>query len=78
VNKPVAAVIGFTAVTVVGLVLATLGAPLGGVVAVAGLVLVMATLIVIYRIAWRRDQKRAWDPGSLRREYRAEQEARRK
>jgi hypothetical protein len=71
-------VAGCAALIVAGLALATVNSSLGTVVLVAGIVLLMAYLIVVFRIAWGGDQKRAWGPGSLRREHRDEQAAKRK
>lgn len=77
-RSPVLAVAGCAALIVIGLALATVAPSLGTVVTVAGIVLLMVFLIAVYREAWRGDQGRAWGPGSLRREYRDEQAAKRK
>jgi hypothetical protein len=76
-RTPVLAVAGCAALIILGLVLATVGSPLGTVFTVVGIVMLGAFLIFAFRIAWGGDQKRAWNPGSLRREYREEQAAKR-
>ena len=76
-NRPVLAIAGCAVVTIIGLVLATVGSPLGTVLTVAGIALWLIYLIGVFRLAWSGDQKRAWGPGSLRREYRDEQTAKR-
>jgi hypothetical protein len=78
VRTPVLAVAGGAALIILGLVLATVSSPLGTVITVVGIVLLAAFLIFAFRTAWSGDQKRAWNPGSLRREYRDEQAAKRK
>lgn len=78
---PVLAIAGCTVLIVLGLALATITPSLGTfgtVVTVVGIVLLAAFLIVAFLFAWHGDQKRAWGPGSLRREYRDEQAAKRK
>ena len=77
-NRPVFVIAGCAALTIIGLVLATVGSPLGTVLTVAGIALWLVLLIRVFRQAWSGDQKRAWGPGSLRREYREEQAAKRK
>ena len=80
-RSPVLAVAGCAALIFIGLGLVTVTpslGTLGTVVTGVGIVLLMAYLIVVFRIAWSGDQKRAWGPGSLRREYRDEQAAKRK
>ena len=77
-GRPVLVVAGCAALIVIGLALATVTPVLGTVVTVAGIVLLMAFLLVVFLYAWRGDQKRAWGPGSLHREYRDEQAAKRK
>jgi hypothetical protein len=66
------------ALIVVGLALASVAPELGTVVAVAGIVLLGAYLVMVFRVAWGGDQKRAWGPGSLYREHREEQAAKRR
>ena len=77
-NRPVLAIAGCAALTIIGLLLAVVGSPLGTVLTVAGLALWLVFLVRVFRLAWSGDQKRAWGPGSLRREYREEQAAKRK
>lgn len=77
-RAPVLAVAGCAALIVIGLALVTVTPVLGTVVAVAGIVLLLLFLAVVFLNAWRGDQKRAWGPGSLYREYRDEQAAKRK
>jgi hypothetical protein len=72
-RSPVLVVAGCAALIVVGLVLATASASLGAVVTVAGILLLAGYLIYVFRLAWSGDQKRAWAPGSLRREAHDEQ-----
>lgn len=73
-----AALVGGGALIVLGLLLVGVSSWLGTVVALAGIVLVCLVLLRAYRIAWSGDQWRAWDPGSLRREDRDSQAAKRK
>ena len=78
---PVLTIAGCVTLIVLGLALATISPSLGAlgtVVTIVGIVLLMAFLIVAFLYAWHGDQKRAWGPGSLRREYRDEQAAKRK
>ena len=77
-NRPVLAIAGCAALTIIGLLLAVVGSPLGTVLTVAGIALWLVFLVRVFRLAWSGDQKRAWGPGSLRREYREEQAAIRK
>jgi hypothetical protein len=77
-KSPVRVVAGCALLIVVGLALATVTPSLGTVIAVAGIVLLGAYLIVVFETAWRGDQKRAWDPGSLYREDREERARNRK
>lgn len=77
-RAPVLAVAGCAALIVIGLALVGVTPVLGTVVAVAGIVLLLLFLAVVFLNAWRGDQKRAWGPGSLYREYRDEQAAKRK
>lgn len=77
-RAPVLAVAGCAALIVIGLALVSVTPVLGTVVAVAGIVLLLLFLAVVFLNAWRGDQKRAWGPGSLYREYRDEQAAKRK
>jgi hypothetical protein len=77
VNRPVLVIAGCAALTIIGLVLATVGSPPGTVLTIAGIALWLLYLIGVFRLAWSGDQKRAWGPGSLRREYRDEQVAKR-
>lgn len=77
-NRPVLAIAGCAALTIIGLLLAVVGSPLGTVLTVAGIALWLVFLVRVFRLAWSGDQKRAWGPGSLRREYREEQAAKRK
>ena len=77
-RSPFLAVAGCAALIVIGLALATVMPVLGTVVTVVGIVLLMAFLAVVFLNARRGDQKRAWGPGSLYREYRDEQAAKRK
>jgi hypothetical protein len=77
-TSPFVIVTTFAALIVVGLALATLAPKLGTMVAVAGIVLLAAYLLTVFRVAWNGDQKRAWDPGSLYREHGNEQAAKRK
>jgi predicted membrane channel-forming protein YqfA (hemolysin III family) len=79
--RPVFAIAGCVAVVVVGLLLVTVApslAGLGAVITVAGLALLVAYLAGVLFYAWRGDQKRALDPGSLVREWREEEAAKRK
>jgi hypothetical protein len=73
--RPVLVITGLVVVIVIGLALAPISSPLGTAVTVIGTVLLAGFLIVAYVAAWRGDQKRAWSPGSLRREYLAELKA---
>ena len=77
-GRPVFAIAGCAALTLIGLVLAVVGSPLGAVITVAGIALWLVYLIRVFLLAWSGDQKRAWGPGSLRRDYREEQAAKRK
>jgi chromate transport protein ChrA len=79
--RPAVIIAGCVAMILLGLVLVTVSPSLdalGSTVAVAGIVLLAAYLIVVFRRAWSGDQKRAWAPGSLRREAREEQDAKRR
>jgi hypothetical protein len=62
---------------VIGFALETVAPPLGTVVALVGMAVLALYLAAVVVYAWRGDQKRPWDPGSLRREYEAEQRAKR-
>ena len=76
--RPVLVTAGCAALIVGGLALSTVAPLLGTVVAVAGMVLSVGLLAAVFLYAWHGDQKRAWGPGSLYREYRDEQTAKRK
>lgn len=79
--RPVFVMAACVAMVVIGLALVTVTPSLealGTVVTVVGIVLLMAYLIVVFRRAWSGDQKRAWGPGSLHREWRDEEAAKRK
>jgi len=77
-RSPFVIVAAFAALIIIGLALATVAPELGTVVAVAGIVLLAVYLLTVFRVAWNGDQKRAWNPGSLYREHRDEQAAKRK
>jgi len=77
-RSPVLVVAGCALLIVIGLAAATVAPSLGTVIAVAGIVLLAVYLIVVYLIAWRGDQWRAWVPGSLYREDREERASKRK
>lgn len=78
VRTPVLAIAGGAVVVIFGLVLSSTGSAIGTVITVVGIVLLMAFLLMVFRAAWSGDQKRAWDPGSLRREDRDERGAERR
>jgi hypothetical protein len=64
-RSPVLAVAGCAALIFIGLGLVTVTpslGTLGTVVTGVGIVLLMAYLIVVFRITWSGDQKRAWGP----------------
>jgi hypothetical protein len=77
-RMPIVAVAGCAALIIGGLALATAMPVAGTVIAIVGIVLLAGYLAAVFLLAWHGDQKRAWDPGSLRREHREEEAARRK
>lgn len=74
-HRIVLAIAGLGAVIVIGLALATVVPSIGTAIAVVGIVTLALLLVAVFLIAWRGDQKRAWGPGSLRREYLEERRA---
>jgi hypothetical protein len=74
-NKPLIAIAGCAALTITGLVLATVGSPLGTVLTVAGISLWPIFPIGVFCLVWVRIQERASGPGSQWRAYREEQAA---
>lgn len=70
--------VGSAVVTILGLVLAGPFPSVGAVVAVAGVLSLSGFLLYVFRVATTHDDQWVWQtPGKPRREYRAEQAAKR-